>query len=148
MTHRHRSRPLRARPVPERVRGFTLIEVMIVVAIVGIIAAIAYPAYGNYVRESRRSDAHLALLSGAQAMERCRSTSFSYAACTIPATSPNELYTIALTTQTANTFTITATAATGGVQAQDSDCLTITLDHVGTQGPLGSGGEESVCWKK
>lgn len=52
------------------VSGFTLIEVMIVVAIVGILSAIAYPSYQQHVRSSRRADAQAALLELAQFMER------------------------------------------------------------------------------
>ncbi|MCP4091353.1 MAG: prepilin-type N-terminal cleavage/methylation domain-containing protein, partial [Gammaproteobacteria bacterium] len=51
-------------------RGFTLIELMIVVAIVGILAAIAYPSYQEQVRKSRRADANGALLGLANAMQR------------------------------------------------------------------------------
>lgn len=50
--------------------GFTLIELMIVVAIIGILAAIAYPSYQSYVEKTRRTDAQGALMSFANAMER------------------------------------------------------------------------------
>lgn len=58
--------------------GFTLIELMIVVAIIGIIAAIAYPSYTQYVERARRSDAQGALMGLAAAMERHRTTNGSY----------------------------------------------------------------------
>lgn len=51
-------------------RGFTLIEIMIVVAIIGILAAIAFPNYTEYVRKGRRAEARTALLKVAQWMER------------------------------------------------------------------------------
>ncbi|SFN45233.1 type IV pilin protein [Marinobacter pelagius] len=59
-------------------RGFTLIELMIVVAIIGIIAAIAYPSYTDYVEKTRRSDAQGALMGLAAAMERHYATNNSY----------------------------------------------------------------------
>lgn len=51
-------------------RGFTLIEMLIVVAIIGIIAAIAYPSYMGYTERARRTEAQSALLGLANAMER------------------------------------------------------------------------------
>lgn len=55
---------------PQLLGGFTLIELMIVVAIVGILAAIAYPSYQESVKKSRRSDAQSALTGLSVAMER------------------------------------------------------------------------------
>jgi type IV pilus assembly protein PilE len=51
-------------------RGFTLIEVMIVVAIVGILAALALPSYSNYLRRGRISDAVSTLSNHRTAMEQ------------------------------------------------------------------------------
>lgn len=59
-------------------RGFTLIELMIVVAIVAIIASIAYPSYQEQVRQSRRADAQAALYELSQFMERFYSTNGRY----------------------------------------------------------------------
>ncbi len=51
-----------ARPVYRRARGFSLIEIMIVVAIIGILAAIAYPSYSSYMQRGRRSEAQQLML--------------------------------------------------------------------------------------
>ena len=50
--------------------GFTLIELMITVVIVGILAAVAYPSYQNYVTQTRRSDAQVALATVANQQEK------------------------------------------------------------------------------
>lgn len=59
-------------------KGFTLIELMIVVAIVGILTAIAYPSYLEYIRDTRRANATIALSSLAAAMERFYTTNNTY----------------------------------------------------------------------
>jgi type IV pilus assembly protein PilE len=52
-------------------KGFTLVEVLIVVAIIGIIAAIAYPSYMESVRKSNRSEAKVELMDISQRLQRC-----------------------------------------------------------------------------
>jgi type IV pilus assembly protein PilE len=62
----------------KHVRGFTLIELMIVVAVIGILSAIAYPSYKSYILKSRRADAKNALLDLAAREERVFSNTNSY----------------------------------------------------------------------
>lgn len=136
-----------------RKAGFTLIEVLIVVAIIGLLAAIAYPSYMEYMKKTRRSDGHLALLNVAQSMERCKATNYTYATCSVPGgmeISPEGYYTIALDgAATATAFTLQATAASGSPQANDESCATMTLDSRGRKSSTDSGGSNdtsSTCW--
>lgn len=121
--------------------GFTLIEILIVVAIIGILSALAYPQYGQFVEKSRRSDGHLALLQEIQTMERCKSTRYSYAGCALTAAeSPEAYYAITLVSD-ATTFTITATGQNS--QANDASCSVMTLDHRGEKTP---DPDTTDCW--
>ena len=121
--------------------GFTLIELMIVVAIIGILGAVAYPSYQESVRTARRGDAIAALLEEAQRAERIFSTEGSYATYSIAggSTSDDGFYNIStIGTPTATTYTIRA--APTGAQTGDS-CGTYTLDQINTRGAATTG-----CW--
>ncbi|MGE5470743.1 MAG: type IV pilin protein [Bacteroidota bacterium] len=127
-------------------KGFTLVELMIVVAIIGILSAIAYPNYMEYVRSSARADAKAALMENAQYLERYQTTSNKYdvAAGVISSVSPKGAsgsavrYNITLAVPGATTYTLTATPT--GAQAVDR-CGTLTLTANGTRSPTTSG-----CW--
>lgn len=134
----------------KRARGFTLIELMIVVAILAILAAIAYAAYGNYVVSSRRAAAAACLSEVAQFMERYHTTNQTYEGATLPAlgcrTELARFYTFGVTAgATATTFAITA-APQGQQQAKDNaKCGTLGLNHSGTKSATGSAGAAG-CW--
>ncbi|MGE0351295.1 type IV pilin protein [Hydrogenophaga sp.] len=64
-------------PEPHQ-RGFTLIEVMIVVAVVALLASIALPSYQEYIRRTHRAHAQAALIQAAQWMERAATVRGSY----------------------------------------------------------------------
>ena len=129
-------------------RGFTLIEVMIVVAIVAILATIALPSYQDSVRKSRRADAVLALQRIQIEQEKFRAECSSFAAglaaarvcdtatpannrLALATTSSDAYYTLALTGVTATGYTATATAVAGTSQANDTGCTVLTLAVAG-----------------
>lgn len=131
--------------------GFTLIEVMIVVAIVGILAAIAYPSYQEQVRKSRRADCAGELTLLANAMERFFTLNGAYPAtlaaanfpaeCPIDGGTPVYDFDIALVNPGPG---FTVTAAPKGPQASDK-CGTLSLTHLGAQ-TVSSGLDPAECW--
>jgi len=129
-------------------RGFTLIELMITVAVIAILASIALPAYQNSVQKAGRSDGKTSLLSAAQAMERCFTTNNTYTGCTVLPTSGEGKYTLAVNIPApGTTFTITATRAAGTSQANDNDCVTMSITQTGQRSATaGGGGDSTLCW--
>ncbi|MCK8517111.1 prepilin-type N-terminal cleavage/methylation domain-containing protein [Methylonatrum kenyense] len=124
--------------------GFTLIELMIVVAVVAILAAIAYPSYERYVLRSQRADAHDAILRIQLAQERWRANNATYAAeGELPEellTSSDEHYTLGVSGESGSSYTITATPQ--GRQGNDA-CESITLE---VTGGTSNRGPRDECW--
>ena len=129
-------------------QGFTLVELMIVIAIVGTLAAISMGFYGNYVTDANRTDGRMALTQTAASLEKCRAlySAYNSANCNVafPVTSDEGLYTVAATAIAGATFLLTATPVAGGRQAGDTDCTTLTLTSTGIE--WGTGADITECW--
>lgn len=131
--------------------GFTLIELMIVVAIVAILSSISLPSYQEYIRRGHRAEARAALLQAAQWMERAATANGVYP---LNAAFPSSLttiqsdrYTIALASTTGAAYTLTATPKNGQV---GDKCGNYTLTHAGARGAasLTSGALVTECWNR
>jgi len=134
--------------------GFTLIELMVVVAIIGILTTIAYPSYQNSVRKTNRAEAKTELADAAQRFQRCYTATgkFNDASCTVyTATSGGSslttrgsgFYTIKLATApavSATTFMLVATAVkTPQKEDTANGCNILSLDQNGNKLP-------AACW--
>lgn len=126
-------------------RGFTLVELVIVVAILGILTTVAYPSYQDYVVRSKRADAMGALMNASQAMERYKVNNYDYNVGTdlasiystqVPVEGGDAYYNLSVAS-TATTYTLTATP-TGSMAGKD-DPLTLTQAGV-------RGWGAKTCW--
>jgi type IV pilus assembly protein PilE len=147
-------------------RGFTLIELMVVVVIASILLSIAVPSYMSQVRQSRRTEAKTALLDLAGREERFLSTNpagytttaanLGYGA--LPAVVGSGYYTMSVcspacapSAAAAPSYTVIATPVAGLSQANDTQCTAFAVDSAGQQFAADSAGNYTVaaqqyCW--
>ena len=129
-------------------QGFTMIELMIVVAIIAIISAVAYPSYQDSVRKANRADAMDTMLDTAQRLERCFTTygSYNHASCPVQGgdtiDSTHAHYEVAVTSA-ASTYSLTATPVSDQQQA-DAKCTSFTITNTGLKSATGS--DSTHCW--
>jgi len=133
-------------------RGFTLTEIVIVVAIIGILAAIAYPSYDSQITRSKRADAMAALTNAAQAMERFRVNNYSYNvpgsdisvvfSNQVPTEGGTPYYTLSLQNVTATTYTLVATPV-NSMAGKDGP---LTLTESGARTWTDKDGVLHNCW--
>ena len=155
----HNSR-VKRRSAHDRMRGVTLIELMIVILILGILAAIAVPSYRKYMIRSQRSEAKIALLQLQTAQEKRYLQQNSYSNDVTGSVSANppglglssvsetQKYDITIPAGSVGadgqTYTAVATPKYG--QADDSDCKNFTINERGVRGNSGTLSPQ-ICWK-
>jgi len=140
--------------INSRNKGFTLIELMIVVAIIGVLAAVALPAYQQSVRGGARAEAQSMLLQVAANQERFYSDNNSYSANADPLSNPAVatltteagLYQVSVAACAAGAIAncFVATATPQGGQAADT-CTTLTISNTGLKGSTGDVVDN--CWR-
>lgn len=134
----------------ERIRGFTLIELMIVVAVVAILAVIAYPNYSEHIRKSRRAQAKADLVEYMQMAERFHTVNNTYVGFTLPyvvspreATASTARYNLTIEDAAAKTIKIVATPRAGSGQTADK-CGTLSVNQASVK--TNSQGTLEQCW--
>jgi type IV pilus assembly protein PilE len=149
-------------------RGFTLIELMVVVVIATILFSIAIPSYMSQIRQSRRTEAKTAVLDLAGREERYLSTNgavysltptdLGYVGAFPVLVGPDNYYTITVCSPAANcdpnpnppappSYYITATPVAGSSQAGDTQCTSFSVDSVGQQFSTGTSTSQQ-CWAR
>ncbi|MBX8517011.1 type IV pilin protein [Pseudomonas cichorii] len=126
-------------------RGFTLIELMIVVAIIGILAAVAYPSYVEYTKRTQRSAIASLLSEQTQVLERFFSRNGTYVG--VQGLSGGNAYYNIGSVPTATDFTLTASPVPGSLMNGDK-CGSFVIKNTGAISNSGatSGVTTKDCW--
>lgn len=128
-------------------RGFTLIEVLVVLVIVGILCAVAYPSYLEHVRKAHRAEVTGLLLQNAHRLERHFARQGSYAQGVVAGLEQQSpangaaVYRLSLTREEQG-YLLRAIAVAGGPMTGDA-CASYSLDQVGQRTPA-----DVLCWRR
>lgn len=129
--------------------GFTLVEIMIVVAIVGILSAVAIPMYTSYMARGKLVDAQSALTTARVALEQYYQDNRTYANTatkTSPCPAATSYFSYACTTA-ANSFVVTATnVANQGLGAAGSYVYTIDSTNAKKTTTFAGSASTATCW--
>lgn len=133
--------------------GFTLLELLIVLAITAILAAFSYPNYRSHIIKTRRIDGQVALLDLANRMEVYYAEHKTYQTATLAtgstsdvlysSLSPQDWYTLKITSQTDTDYSLEATPRADQA-ASDLTCRSLSYNSKGVKGA--NGGQIMVCW--
>lgn len=129
------------------IRGFTLIELMIVVVVIATLVGLAFPSYIEFIVRARRSDGQALLLDTAARQERFFFNTNTYTTDTNalgfnnPAKSPDEHYTLSVINADQASYTLRASP--NGDQVNDTSCGYLQLTSQGTKGSENGGAR---CW--
>ena len=133
-------------------RGFTLIEILIVVAIVGIIAAVAVPSYETFLKKTRRTEAKTLLVEIAGEQQRYFSENNTYADTLTTLGYPTDIvksesgyYTASVTSADASSFSIDTARPAGSPQLSDAACGDFSINSLGRKNISGDG-TVADCW--
>lgn len=131
-----------------KIKGFTLIELMITIAIIGLLATIALPSYKNSIRKSKRQVAISDMLLIKQAQEKYRTNNLTYApngglvgVYGVTYSSKPSDYSFQITNATATGYTIVATPLGSQAGGGETVCNPLTLTSDDTRTP-------ATCWAK
>ena len=133
-----------------KLRGITLIELMIVIVIIGIMASVAYPQYREFAARAKRVEAKAALLQIAQNQERFYLSNNSYTndmtnlgfTASTNFITKSESYTISITAANSNDFTAVATYRFDDSEKSKCETFTMRADNIQSSAP------DTDCWER